>query len=152
MPNVRIDEEVWRELQKRAAPFVDSPNDVLRRLLGLNDKVSALSSAAPVKPISTTQVQSKIVPGHEYRKSILEYLAAVGGRAATHDVLETLERKMKARLTQKDYELLKYGQIRWRTNAMYERKHMVMEGLLKKGSPRGIWEITEQGKHWLLQH
>jgi hypothetical protein len=33
---IRIDPEVWFELQKRATPFVDTPNDVLRRLLNLD--------------------------------------------------------------------------------------------------------------------
>lgn len=152
MPNIRVDDEVWGELQKRAAPFVDTPNDVLRRLLRLNDTVSAQSSVASMESTAATQVQSRTVPGHEYRKPILEYLVASGGRGAAHDILEAVEQKMKPRLTQKDYELLRYGQIRWRTNAMYERKHLVMEGLLKKDSPRGIWEITEQGKHWLSQN
>jgi hypothetical protein len=32
---IRIDAEVWQGLQKIAVPFVDTPNDVLRRLLGL---------------------------------------------------------------------------------------------------------------------
>jgi hypothetical protein len=32
---IRIDPEVWLALQKRAVPFVETPNDVLRRLLGL---------------------------------------------------------------------------------------------------------------------
>jgi hypothetical protein len=34
---IRIDPEVWLELQKRAVPFVETPNDVLRRLLGLGN-------------------------------------------------------------------------------------------------------------------
>jgi hypothetical protein len=33
---IRIDVEVYAELQERAQPFVDTPNDVLRRVLGLN--------------------------------------------------------------------------------------------------------------------
>jgi hypothetical protein len=152
MPNIRIDDEVWRDLQKRATAFVDSPNDVLRRLLSLNDKTGILPSAVLLKPMSATYVQSETVPGHDYRKPILEYIVATGGRAAAHDILEAVEQKLKSRLTRRDYEPLRYGQIRWRINAMYERKHMAMEGLLKKGSPRGIWEITEQGKHWLSQH
>ena len=32
---IRIDQEVWAELQRRAIPFKDNPNSVLRRLLGL---------------------------------------------------------------------------------------------------------------------
>jgi hypothetical protein len=34
---IRIDEDVYRDLQARATPFVDTPNAVLRRLLGLNE-------------------------------------------------------------------------------------------------------------------
>ena len=39
---IRIDTEVWAELQRRAVPFTDNPNSVLRRVLGLrpNDVVN----------------------------------------------------------------------------------------------------------------
>jgi hypothetical protein len=37
---IRIDPEVWAALQKLAVPFVDKPNDVLRKLLAL-DKTSS---------------------------------------------------------------------------------------------------------------
>lgn len=32
---IRVDDEVYTQLQSRAEPFVDTPNSVLRRLLGL---------------------------------------------------------------------------------------------------------------------
>lgn len=35
MPVIRIDDEVWKELQKRATPLIDTPNSVLRKSLGL---------------------------------------------------------------------------------------------------------------------
>lgn len=34
---IDIDDEVWKELQKRAIPFEDTPNSVLRKLLGMED-------------------------------------------------------------------------------------------------------------------
>lgn len=34
---IEIDEEIFNFLQKQAAPFVDTPNDVLRRILLKND-------------------------------------------------------------------------------------------------------------------
>lgn len=37
MPVIRIDDEVWEGLQKRAAPLVDTPNSVLRKLLELGE-------------------------------------------------------------------------------------------------------------------
>jgi len=38
MRQIEIDEEVWEYLQNNAEPFVDKPNQVLRRLLGLDAK------------------------------------------------------------------------------------------------------------------
>lgn len=35
MPTIRIDQDVWTFLQSKAKPFEDTPNDVLRRELGL---------------------------------------------------------------------------------------------------------------------
>lgn len=35
MPTIRIDDEVWQALQKKAIPLEDTPNAVLRRLLRL---------------------------------------------------------------------------------------------------------------------
>jgi len=41
MPVIRVDDEVWKELQGRAEPLVDTPNSVLRKILRLvGDKVS----------------------------------------------------------------------------------------------------------------
>ena len=37
---IRIDEEVWAELQKRARPLEDTPDSVLRRVFGLPDEGS----------------------------------------------------------------------------------------------------------------
>lgn len=46
MPVLRIDEEVYKVLQGQAEPFVDTPNTVLRRLLGL-DKPTKRASPTP---------------------------------------------------------------------------------------------------------
>ena len=37
---IRIDDEVWVELQKRARPLEDTPNSVLRRVFGLPEEAS----------------------------------------------------------------------------------------------------------------
>jgi hypothetical protein len=44
---VRIDQEVWEELQRRARPFEDTPNSVIRRLLGLSDDDSGKDTINP---------------------------------------------------------------------------------------------------------
>jgi len=38
MPVIRIDDQVWREIQKRAEPLIDNENSVLRRVFGLDAK------------------------------------------------------------------------------------------------------------------
>ncbi len=47
MPVIRIDDEVWKCLEQRARSFVDSPNDVLRRVLGLSKASSSQVQSDP---------------------------------------------------------------------------------------------------------
>lgn len=37
---IRIDEQVWAELERRISGFKDNPNRVLRRIIGLEEEVS----------------------------------------------------------------------------------------------------------------
>jgi hypothetical protein len=63
-PTVRIDDEVYEKLKGHAEPFVDTPNTVLRRLLGL-DPVEDLGARwsepeteeAPVQIPRSTQIK-----------------------------------------------------------------------------------------------
>lgn len=83
----------------------------------------------------------------EYRIPILESLIEMGRRGKMQRVLEEVKRKMRNKLTMADLEKLPSGtSIRWKNAAQWERQKMKEEGLLKKDSPRGIWEITERGK------
>ena len=60
---------------------------------------------------------------------------------------------MKDILNKVDFELLPSGNdYRWRNTACWARNTMIKEGLIKKDSPRGIWEITEKGKIYLKEH
>ena len=44
MPTIRVDDDVYDWLQRRAKPFVDTPNSVLRREL----KIGAVAAPAPL--------------------------------------------------------------------------------------------------------
>jgi hypothetical protein len=44
-PTIRVDEDVYERLQREAKPFVDTPNSVLRRLLGLESGESGAEAA-----------------------------------------------------------------------------------------------------------
>jgi hypothetical protein len=134
MPTIRVDEEVFTALQSQAQPFVDTPNDVLRRLLRLNPSQPAPRQA----PVDAT-------PERAYRTLILESLAKADGSAPGREVLRSIEQAMDGAFKASDLEPVSSGAIRWKVFANFERKNMVMKGLLKPDSPRGIWELTEKG-------
>ena len=91
MPTIRIDEDVWKHLQSKAKPFEDSPNDVLRRELGLgrgetpndalrrrlslpkNESVDAQRAAAPNSGKSTKSAGDLLVltPDRDYSHQIV---------------------------------------------------------------------------------
>jgi negative regulator of replication initiation len=140
---IRIDDEVFKALQDMAEPLVDGPNDVLRRILRLNS-MGHTRVAVPKK------TRPRLPPGgatdkSAFRQPILRALSELGGRGAAFDVLRRVEADVGTRLTQLDRELLASGDIRWRKRAHFERLSMVGDGLLKRDSPHGLWDLTEQG-------
>ena len=147
MPTVRIDDEVWEALQKRAKPFVDTPNDVLRRMLGLDHGASASSGTAPGKK-AKMRMRIGATRQDEYRWPIGESLLELRESAVADDILKAVHKKVESRLKPVDEELMESGEPRWRLYARFERKNMVMDGLLKPDSPHGLWEFTEKGKRW----
>jgi len=104
-----------------------------------------------VRKIETTAEHPPPKPGEitsqpEYTMPILESLIELGGSARMSDVLNRVHEKMKGKLKAKDYEKLSTGAIRWKNFAQWQRNRMKIEGHLKKGSPFGIWEITDEGR------
>jgi hypothetical protein len=78
---------------------------------------------------------------------ILKALRDLGGRAPMQHVLEKVGAAMKDQLREVDREPLKSdpNRPRWNNTAQWARNTMVDEGLLRRNSPRGIWEISEAG-------
>lgn len=80
---------------------------------------------------------------------ILECFVKRGGRANVVDVLADLKASWSGILTDWDYELV--GGVRpewrWRHDARCVFYwDLPKDGLLRKSSPRGMWEITEKGR------
>lgn len=88
----------------------------------------------------------------KYRTPILQALEDLGGSGYVNEVLDFVYKKMKNFLVPVDLEEIpSVRQKRWRNTAMWERSHMVKDGLVKNDSPRGIWEISEKGKKYLKE-
>ena len=65
-PTIRIDDEVFKEIQKRAEPLVDSANDVLRRVFGLNGarRETATDHETVVRHRSVRDIVEKCISQH----------------------------------------------------------------------------------------
>ncbi len=92
-------------------------------------------------------------PEDAYYRPILRVLERRGGSGQVGEVLEEVREEMKGILRDVDFEPLASDphNPRWRNAAQWARNSMVNEGLLKSGSPRGVWEITEKGREYLKE-
>jgi hypothetical protein len=166
-PTIRIDSEVLDKLKEHAEPFVDTPNSVLRRILGLAPGAESgeiedeAPAAQPPRRVRVARPGSSrprrrrsraprakagtTLPDAEYEVPILEILRDNGGRAPTREVIDALGERLDGRLSDADREPLSSGEIRWRNRAQFARLNLIEQGDMAKGSPRGVWEISEQG-------
>ena len=90
-------------------------------------------------------------PEDAYRLPILEALIEVEGSGQTAEVLAIVEQKMKSQLKDVDYEQLPSNpnMLRWYNTAQWTRNALVKEGLMSKDSPRGVWEISKEGRQYV---
>jgi hypothetical protein len=166
--SIEIDGEVLERLKEHAEPFVDTPNSVLRRILGLVPAPAGeAENDVPPEPLSrkrlgavqtgssgsqrgggrpTRAKAGSILPEEAYEMPILEILREIGGRAATREVIDALGEHLDGRLTDADLQPLSSGQTRWRQRAQFVRLKLIERGDMVQGSPRGIWEISDQGR------
>jgi restriction endonuclease Mrr len=71
----------------------------------------------------------------------------LGGGGKAQEVLGMVFSKMENQLTEADLSRLPNGRaIRWKNYVRWARQHLKDKGYLKQDSPRGLWEITEEGK------
>lgn len=89
----------------------------------------------------------------EYYRPILQALQEMGGSAPLGDVLERVHQLMAGTLRDVDFQPLASDpqRPRWRNAAQWARNSMAREGLLKSGSRRGIWEISDAGRRHLTE-
>ena len=119
MPVIRIDDDVFQALQSGAKPFVDTPNSVLRRLLGIDvleeGRRSEELSSANHRSVSEGATKSlidssededsvpessrrkyerasagELLPQQEYFDPILQTLYELGGSANSRRVIDQL--------------------------------------------------------------
>jgi len=107
-------------------------------------------------PTKARREKGKLPPGigtpkEVYRLPILRTLVEMGGSARSGDVLDRVFEIMKPILKEVDYLPIPSNpsRPRWRATAEWVKLKLVHEGLMKKHSPPGIWEISEKGRKYL---
>jgi hypothetical protein len=154
MPVIRITEATWDRLKRWAVPLEDSPEDAIRKALGAAEEHLKFSKTTDggrgggsVTVFRRTKLRRGLkTPQEAYRQPILEAVYELGGSASVGDVLKVVKNRMKPVLKDVDYQKLPSGvDFRWRNTAMWERFSLVNEGLLKSGSPDGMWELSSKG-------
>lgn len=142
------------EKGSQMAAFRDRVKDLQREWLNI--------FAAVVPEKSRRQKRSRLkklkrglrTSEEEFRIPILQSLVELGGSAPMNEVLNKVEKLMTYRLNLYDRQPLPSDPTlpRWRNTAQWARMSMVKEGLLSSASPRGVWEITDNGRKLLEQH
>lgn len=146
MPTVRIDDEVFEALKKLAEPLVDTPNSVLRRLLELETKKATPKDRGQ----SPNSVRREKTPQSVYEENLLAVLAAppFNGLGNKKDVtLAVVERMMKRGLIPpSDMEFVATGETKAENKISWGRNLLKNRGLIRDDAPRGVWELTSEGR------
>lgn len=147
MHRIEVTEDTYKQLLARAESFEDTPEDVIVRLLGERKRTGA---ARPAQAAGRAAPGS-ILPEKAYWRPILSVIAEAGGHMAATDVIEAVWDRLRDQLTARDLERQGLGEMRWRNRVRFARLRMKERGLLSEDSPRGVWEITDEGRRYLAQ-
>ncbi len=116
------------------------------------DQTSAVDADQPAtEAASDSEIDGGIfTPVQAYWQPILKTIVEMGGRGRREKIIEAVGKKMSGILTAADYDTLSDGNvIRWRNRVAWQASNMRARGFIKNDSPRGIWEITDDGRKWL---
>jgi len=152
MPTIRIEQDVFDSLKKLAEPFVDTPNAVIRRLLtekGILEPVPPRARPVPAPVAKERALTPDLTPQSVYEQFLLVTLAQdFDGRGDKRGVTQAvIERMVKQGfIAPADLELVATGETRAENTITWGRNALKNRGLIARGSQRGIWELTEEGR------
>ena len=147
MRSIEVDDAVWERLKEEAEPLVDDENSVLRRLLGLDGGSPVVGRPGKRRPSGRRRApHGSLMHRDAFELPILQELAARGGSAPGREITEAVGDRLADQLTERDYETLNSGRVRWVTRIQFTRLRIKERGLLRDDSPRGVWALTEAGR------
>lgn len=145
---IEVDDEVMARVQGQAEPFVDSPNDALRRLLDLGPASEEDCARLPSAEPPTRQARARggeLLPMAQYTLPLLRALSQLGGSAPRWQVKDAVEGMLAGKLTDLDRQPLQSGEVRWGNRLGFARLRAIDRGHIRSDSRRGLWELTDAG-------
>lgn len=159
MPTIRVEEDVFQGLKAIAEPFVDTPNSVIRRLLEgrgvlaqaqTNTATSSIENViSPSSEKSNSNIHRKsLTPQSTYEQYLLYVLGKnFKGRGGKHEVTKEVITLMKSNgyINAADLEIVSTGESKAENTIAWGRNALKEQGLIRRDSPRGIWELSSAG-------
>ena len=146
---IDVSNPVYQAILGRATSFEDTADSVLAELLGINK--DADEGDSKFRTPGGRLKKGLLMRQDEYELPILDALEELGGSAPMSEVKEGVERHLKDRFNQFDLALMKDDTIRWVNRMQFARLDLRNKGDLKADSPRGIWELSDQGRSRLQE-
>lgn len=148
--------EVLRAEKTRLIAAVDVKSEAARLLSYLIQElesiirefkplVTAKRDEQTGKKIRRSRSRTPKTSNQTLRKLIIEALQHYGGSATKRDVHTYIGDALKDKLLPGDLEWRESTRdLAWQNNTDWERNKMRLEGVIKSGSPTGIWELSEE--------
>lgn len=141
MPVIRVSDHTWQRLQRHARPFEDKPEDIVNMALDALEDALGMTKAPRAEP--KREATGPKLPQKEFRAPLLATLRELDGSGYVSEIRAAIEKKVEHLLSDADHEAVSNGDPRWWNAVCWERDALVKDGLLAKGSKRGIWELSE---------
>jgi hypothetical protein len=153
MPTIRVENDVMEGLKKLAEPFVDTPSSVIRRLLErqgvMTPRDPASRQKSPVTATGERPFRATTTPQPFYEEYLLAILERnFHGTGDKRNVTQAVMEKMQADgfIGAADLELVSTGETKAENTVAWSRNALKDRGYISRSSPRGIWELTPEGR------
>ncbi|MCD6327199.1 hypothetical protein J7M28_06570 [bacterium] len=84
-----------------------------------------------------------ITPIETLKEHLLQAIRALGGRAHPKEILDWIEEEHGNDFLPGDLEVRPSGSKAWHQRVHYARYRMAQKGILRRDSPVGLWQLTE---------
>lgn len=131
---------VHTDAKQALAQLADEFQDILK---DLRERLGQATVTPEPKPRGKRSKLPK-TPQKVLREHIIQALRHLGGRARVPDVIQQMRLQLEGKLLPGDMVWRDAtNEAAWENNAKWERFQMVQDGLLRRESPRGVWELGE---------